>query len=137
MTASTRCLVPAATPDWPLITRETVGADTPARRAMSETVISPRRRPRVGRSARAVLAPGGRPPGIPPPKRPCAATIAVVYRADTRNSGPGGPGGAPARDTSPGRRLGAGLLTGQRQVQAVPLRVKADGEVSLAVQVPW
>src|SRR5262245_26270170 len=45
MTCSTRLRVSSATPAWPLITRETVGGETPASRAMSATVISPRRRP--------------------------------------------------------------------------------------------
>ena len=37
---------PSATPDRPLSTLDTVGADTPASRAIVATVISPRRRPR-------------------------------------------------------------------------------------------
>ncbi|GAB3415575.1 hypothetical protein GCM10027569_37380 [Flindersiella endophytica] len=38
MTDSTRCRVGAETPDWPFSTRETVGADTPASRAICATV---------------------------------------------------------------------------------------------------
>jgi hypothetical protein len=40
MTASTRCLVSSATPDLPLSTRETVGTETPASRAISAAVTA-------------------------------------------------------------------------------------------------
>src|SRR6266487_2664143 len=95
MIASTRCRVLSATPDWPLSTLETVGADTPASRAMSATVTSPRRRP--GTCA------------LMPP-----AVIAVVYASELRMPGSDAAlwacGRRPrrARRAAGGRRSGAG-----------------------------